>query len=88
MRIAVDGAVSRWILNRVAVEPPGLPRELVDACLLLASDAASFPTGRADPQDALACCRRPRPVVEGLTTACRRRGKCRRALVSPRSVDL
>ena len=36
----------RWIFNRVPVERPGLPRELVGACLLLASDAGSFLTGQ------------------------------------------
>ncbi len=41
-----DPEVSRWILNRVPVERPGLPSELVGACLLLASDAGSFLTGQ------------------------------------------
>ncbi len=36
----------RWIFNRVPVERPGLPRELVGACLLLASDAGSFLSGQ------------------------------------------
>jgi NAD(P)-dependent dehydrogenase (short-subunit alcohol dehydrogenase family) len=36
----------RWILNRVPVERPGLPRELVGACVLLASDAGSFLNGQ------------------------------------------
>ena len=44
--IWADGDMSRWILNRVPVERPGLPRELVGACLLLASDAGSFLTGQ------------------------------------------
>lgn len=41
-----DDEMRRWILNRVPVERPGLPRELVGACLLLASDAGSFLTGQ------------------------------------------
>ncbi len=36
----------RWIFNRVPVERPGLPRELIGACLLLASDAGSFMNGQ------------------------------------------
>jgi NAD(P)-dependent dehydrogenase (short-subunit alcohol dehydrogenase family) len=36
----------RWILNRVPMRRPGLPSELVGACLLLASDAGSFLTGQ------------------------------------------
>ena len=41
-----DDEMRRWIFNRVPVERPGLPRELVGACLLLASDASSFLTGQ------------------------------------------
>lgn len=41
-----DDDMNRWILNRVPVERPGLPRELIGACLLLASDAGSFLTGQ------------------------------------------
>ncbi len=41
-----DENMNRWILNRVPAERPGLPRELVGACLLLASDAGSFLTGQ------------------------------------------
>ena len=41
-----DDDMRRWILNRVPAERPGLPRELVGACLLLASDAGSFLTGQ------------------------------------------
>jgi NAD(P)-dependent dehydrogenase (short-subunit alcohol dehydrogenase family) len=36
----------RWILNRVPIRRPGLPSELVGACLLAASDAGSFLTGQ------------------------------------------
>lgn len=36
----------RWIFNRVPVERPGLPRELVGACVLLASEAGSFLNGQ------------------------------------------
>ncbi len=36
----------RWIFNRVPLERAGLPRELVGACLLLASDAGSFLNGQ------------------------------------------
>ena len=38
--------MKRWILNRVPLERPGLPGELVGACLLLASEAGSFLTGQ------------------------------------------
>ena len=41
-----DDDMHRWILNRVPVERPGLPEELVGACVLLASDAGSFITGQ------------------------------------------
>jgi NAD(P)-dependent dehydrogenase (short-subunit alcohol dehydrogenase family) len=44
--IWADDDMRRWILNRVPVERPGLPRELVGACLLLASDAGSFLNGQ------------------------------------------
>lgn len=44
--IWADPEVSRWIFNRVPVERPGRPDELIGACLLLASDAGSFLTGQ------------------------------------------
>jgi len=44
--IWADDEIQRWILNRVPIERPGFPRELVGACLLLASDAGSFLTGQ------------------------------------------
>ena len=44
--IWADDDMRRWIFNRVPVERPGLPRELIGACLLLASDAGSFLTGQ------------------------------------------
>jgi NAD(P)-dependent dehydrogenase (short-subunit alcohol dehydrogenase family) len=37
---------NRWIHNRVPMERPGHPSELIGACLLLASDAGSFLTGQ------------------------------------------
>jgi NAD(P)-dependent dehydrogenase (short-subunit alcohol dehydrogenase family) len=44
--IWADPERSRWIFNRVPVERPGRPDELIGACLLLASDAGSFITGQ------------------------------------------
>ena len=44
--IWADADMRRWILNRVPLERPGLPRELVGALLLLASDAGSFLNGQ------------------------------------------
>jgi NAD(P)-dependent dehydrogenase (short-subunit alcohol dehydrogenase family) len=44
--IWADPERRRWILNRVPLKRPGLPSELVGACLLLASDAGSFLTGQ------------------------------------------
>ena len=44
--IWADDDMRRWIFNRVPVERPGLPRELVGVCLLLASEAGSFLTGQ------------------------------------------
>lgn len=41
-----DSELSRWILNRVPMERPGEPAELIGACLLLASEAGSFITGQ------------------------------------------
>jgi NAD(P)-dependent dehydrogenase (short-subunit alcohol dehydrogenase family) len=41
-----DPELSRWIRNRVPVERPGKPSELVGTCLLLASEAGSFLTGQ------------------------------------------
>lgn len=41
-----DPDMSRWIFNRVPLERPGRPDELLGACLLLASDAGSFLTGQ------------------------------------------
>lgn len=41
-----DDDMRRWIFNRVPVERAGLPRELVGACVLLASDAGSFLNGQ------------------------------------------
>jgi NAD(P)-dependent dehydrogenase (short-subunit alcohol dehydrogenase family) len=37
---------SRWIHNRVPMERPGQPSELIGACLLLASEGGSFLTGQ------------------------------------------
>ena len=44
--IWADDDMRRWIFTRGPVERPGLPRELIGACLLLASDAGSFLTGQ------------------------------------------
>jgi NAD(P)-dependent dehydrogenase (short-subunit alcohol dehydrogenase family) len=44
--IWANADMTRWIFNRVPLERPGLPRELVGACLLLASEAGSFLTGQ------------------------------------------
>jgi NAD(P)-dependent dehydrogenase (short-subunit alcohol dehydrogenase family) len=44
--IWADPEISRWIMNRVPMERPGRPDELVGTCLLLASDAGSFLTGQ------------------------------------------
>jgi NAD(P)-dependent dehydrogenase (short-subunit alcohol dehydrogenase family) len=44
--IWTDPETSRWIHNRVPMERPGQPSELIGACLLLASDAGSFLTGQ------------------------------------------
>jgi NAD(P)-dependent dehydrogenase (short-subunit alcohol dehydrogenase family) len=44
--IWADPDMSRWIFNRVPLERAGQPRELVGACLLLASEAGSFLTGQ------------------------------------------
>jgi NAD(P)-dependent dehydrogenase (short-subunit alcohol dehydrogenase family) len=44
--IWADDDMHRWILNRVPLERPGVPRELVGACVLLASDAGSFLNGQ------------------------------------------
>jgi NAD(P)-dependent dehydrogenase (short-subunit alcohol dehydrogenase family) len=44
--IWADPERSRWIHNRVPMERPGQPSELVGACLLLASEAGSFLTGQ------------------------------------------
>jgi NAD(P)-dependent dehydrogenase (short-subunit alcohol dehydrogenase family) len=38
--------VRRWIMNRVPMQRPGQPAELVGCCLLLASDAGSFLSGQ------------------------------------------
>lgn len=44
--IWADPERSRWIFNRVPMERPGRPDELLGACLLLASEAGSFLTGQ------------------------------------------
>jgi NAD(P)-dependent dehydrogenase (short-subunit alcohol dehydrogenase family) len=44
--IWADDDMRRWIFNRVPLERPGLPCELVGACVLLASDAGSFLNGQ------------------------------------------
>lgn len=44
--IWTDPETSRWIHNRVPMERPGRPSELIGACLLLASEAGSFLTGQ------------------------------------------
>jgi NAD(P)-dependent dehydrogenase (short-subunit alcohol dehydrogenase family) len=44
--IWADPDINRWILNRVPLDRPGRPDELVGACLLLASEAGSFLTGQ------------------------------------------
>jgi NAD(P)-dependent dehydrogenase (short-subunit alcohol dehydrogenase family) len=44
--IWADPERTRWIFNRVPVERPGRPDELIGACLLLASEAGSFITGQ------------------------------------------
>jgi NAD(P)-dependent dehydrogenase (short-subunit alcohol dehydrogenase family) len=44
--IWADADMRRWIFNRVPLERPGRPDELIGACLLLASDAGSFLTGQ------------------------------------------
>jgi len=44
--IWADADISRWIFNRVPMDRPGQPSELVGMCQLLASDAGSFITGQ------------------------------------------
>ena len=44
--IWANADISRWIFNRVPMDRPGQPRELVGMCQLLASDAGSFITGQ------------------------------------------
>jgi NAD(P)-dependent dehydrogenase (short-subunit alcohol dehydrogenase family) len=44
--IWADPERRRWIFNRVPMERPGRPDELIGACLLLASQAGSFITGQ------------------------------------------
>jgi NAD(P)-dependent dehydrogenase (short-subunit alcohol dehydrogenase family) len=42
-----DAERSRWILDRVPLNRPGMPIDLVGAALLLASDAGRFITGQS-----------------------------------------
>ncbi len=44
--IWADPEMRRWIHNRVPLERPGQPSELIGACLLLVSEAGSFLTGQ------------------------------------------
>ncbi len=36
----------RWLLNRLVIQRPGEPRDMVGACVLLASDASAYITGQ------------------------------------------